>query len=167
MRCGNTKSTKEQSEETAAMVYQILLLPALCCGSVFALNVRTLPASSVRRSSAQHIVPFPLDVDPAAYTIKQPEVLVDTKQDLPLSYNRDEQLSFGISRDLLQRQVADSAAFSSDTTTFLSMDKDESSFTLEQAGKWFFVLYVAVSFAAGFKELGVRFQTWLQNRDDK
>lgn len=91
--------------------------------------------------------------------------------------HRKEALLFGVSSDMYRLELGsslDTAANNlmsscyTSSTLLLSSDEestDPSSFTAEQAGKWFFVAYVVVSFVAGFKELGSRFQTWLQNRE--
>jgi hypothetical protein len=74
-------------------------------------------------------------------------------------------LQFGISNYASLAASHDDVHISS--SLLVSEETRSSSIAPEQAGKWFFVTYVVVSFAAGFKELGVRFQKWLANREKK
>mmetsp|Transcript_6360 Transcript_6360/g.11587 ORF Transcript_6360/g.11587 Transcript_6360/m.11587 type:complete len:151 (-) Transcript_6360:44-496(-) len=74
-------------------------------------------------------------------------------------------LQFGISNFANLAARHDDVHISS--SLLVSEETSSSSIAPEHAGKWFFLAYVVVSFAAGFKELGVRFQKWLANREKK
>ena len=67
--------------------------------------------------------------------------------------------SFLVSNDISMENV-DEASLS----VTESEQKNSAKIIAQEGGKWFFIVYVVFSFAAGGVELVKRFQTWLENR---
>jgi hypothetical protein len=78
---------------------------------------------------------------------------------------QEDRFLFGVPNEVYQDVVSSTSlqpSMISSTTTIAETD-ERSSFSAQNAGKWFFVTYVVVSLAAGFKEFAVRFQKWQEN----
>jgi hypothetical protein len=75
---------------------------------------------------------------------------------------------FGVPGEVYQ-DVVSSTSLQPNTissTTTIASTTELSSFSAQDAGKWFFVAYVVVSLAVGFKELATRFQKWQENNTE-
>lgn len=108
----------------------------------------------------------PVDVGPATISIisTESQVLVDsTTHSNNLKLYEKDSLPFGVSRDAIRATLDPSVVDQSDSAPSIllssSSDTSDASFTPEQAGKWFFVAYIVVSFAAGFKEVGADYKS--------
>lgn len=156
----------------AAMMYRPLILTALLI-DVSALNVPNCKASRVassRRLQLRLASPVMSDVGAgtptAIETTVNQQIFVDSTS-FDNNVKGRKLLQFGVSNDAYRAALDDdNVDIAIQQSAFLlSEGTSDSSVTPEQAGKWFFVAYVAVSIVAGFKELGGRFQKWLANRE--
>lgn len=149
------------------MAYRLLLLFAALCSNATALTVSRLQTSkSLFRSSALRLAPLPLDNvvgTPPATTQQAASSLLDAAAHGSLYEQVEQQVQFDVYHSVVNNDCT--AMTLASTSSFLSLEDVKSSFTIEEAGKWFFVLYVGVSMLAGFKEFGVRLQKWLQSRE--
>ena len=64
---------------------------------------------------------------------------------------------------LLQEEDAASLQPSMISSTAIAAESEPFAFSAQEAGKWFFVIYVVVSLAAGLKEFAARFRRWREN----
>jgi hypothetical protein len=152
----------------ACMMSRFLLLAWFIC-NVSALKSSWLPAPP-RPQTSLRLVPLPfhhdVDITTANNQFSQLLVVDATHNNL----NKNDRLAFGVASDLYRGiEALDSTnaiASAHPSSVVISADERTTESVAGEAGKWFFVLYVVVSLAAGFKEFGSRFQQWLQNRED-
>ena len=148
------------------------MLFVLFCFSVaegFSLSLQTLKSSPSARTRTSLLL-VPLQHDAAITTTNSfPQELVDGAHN---RFNQDveDPRNFGVSIDLYRGvKPLDSTNIIVATQPSVRISNSETTTkdsAAEDAGKWFFVLYVVVSLAAGFKDFGSRFQQWLQGKEE-
>jgi hypothetical protein len=81
---------------------------------------------------------------------------------------QEDRFLFGVPNEGYQDFVSSSTLLQPVTisSSTIATTTELSSFSAQDAGKWFFVAYVVVSLAAGFKELATRFQKWQENNTE-